>query len=549
MNNKQKLELTWIGKQNRPSLEPRILLEEPDKHYHAPHVVSADDIFDNVLINGDNLLALKALEQQFTGKFKCIYIDPPFNSGQAFEHYDDGIEHSLWLSLMRERLVLLERLLADDGSIWVHLDDNEVCYLRIVMDEIFGRSNFVATVCWRAADSSNNDATQFSVDHNYILVYSKKPGWKSYSLPRTEEANAHYSNPDNDPKGPWFQGNLSSPNPRPNLRFEVESPTGYKIKSPANGWRWSKERMQMMIDSGEIVFSANGKKLMRKTYLANQKGLAPSTLWDNIEDTGHNRQAKYELKKLFPQVPTAELFKTPKPERLLHRILQIATKPGDLVLDSFAGSGTTGAVAQKMNRRWVMVELGEHCFSVITPRLRQVIDGTDTGGITSLVNWQGGGGFKFYRLAPTLLERDRWGNLVINSQYNAVMLAQAVCKHMGFTYSPNENHHFIHGYSSESDFIYVTTASLTHEQIKAISEELGEARTLLICCKAFKANVDVFSNISITKIPTALLKKCEWGKDDYSLNISNLQLRSDETDELGIKQLSLTLAGSVSDKR
>jgi adenine-specific DNA-methyltransferase len=274
----QKLELTWIGKGNRARLEPRILLEDPSKSFHAARRVTEGDLFDNRLIFGDNLLALKALEQEFTGKIKCIYIDPPFNTGQAFDHYEDGVEHSLWLSLMRDRIEILKRLLSPTGTLWVHLDDNEVHYLRVVLDEVFGRSNFVTSVSWRAADSSNNDATRFSIDHNTILVYAAGPEWKANPLPRTEEANAHYSNPDNDPKGPWFMGNLSSPNPRPNLRFDIVSPQGHRIKPPANGWRWSKESVQEKIASREIIFSHDGTRIIRKTYLCDQGGLARMAL-------------------------------------------------------------------------------------------------------------------------------------------------------------------------------------------------------------------------------------------------------------------------------
>jgi adenine-specific DNA-methyltransferase len=520
---RQKLELTWIGKETSPRLEPRILLEDHARSYHAPHRVSENDRFDNRLIFGDNLLALKALEQEFTGKVKCIYIDPPFNTGQAFAHYDDGVEHSLWLSLMRDRLEILRKLLTAEGSIWVHLDDNEVFYLKIVMDEIFGRQNFIASVTWRAADSSNNDATQFSLDHNLILAYSSQPNWKANKLARTEEANAHYSNPDNDPRGPWFSGNLSSPNPRPNLRFDINSPTGQIIKPPANGWRWSKENIDEKIASGEIIFSKDGTRIIRKTYLEDQSGLSPSTLWDNIEETGHNRQAKYELKKLFPGVQTAELFRTPKPERLLHKIIHIATNPGDLVLDSFAGSGTTGAVAHKMGRRWIMVELGDHCHTHIIPRLQKVIDGADQGGITASVGWQGGGGFRYFRLAPSLLEKDRWGNWVINKQYNAAMLAEAACKLEGFTYAPSETHYWQQGQASESDFLYVTTQTLTHEQLQALSEEVGPQRTLLVLCAAYRGFAgDPYPNLTIKKIPQAVLARCEYGRDDYSLQVENL---------------------------
>jgi adenine-specific DNA-methyltransferase len=483
-----------------------------------------EDIFDNRLIFGDNLLALKALEAEFTGKVKCIFIDPPYNTGSAFTHYDDGIEHSLWLSLMRDRLEILRRLLSEDGSIWITIDDNEAHYLKVLCDELFGRDCFVSSIAWRSADSSNNDAKQFSADHNHVLVYSKASGWRTIPLARTEEANAHYSNPDNDPRGPWFSGNISSPNPRPNLRYIVTSHTGIEIHPPKNGWRWSEARMNEMIERKEVVFSKDGTRLIKKTYLADQSGLSPSTIWDDIDVTGHNRQAKYELKKLFPDVATAELFATPKPERLIKRVFEIATNPNDLVLDSFAGSGTTGAVAHKMGRRWIMIELGEHCHTHIIPRLQKVIDGEDKGGVTEAVNWQGGGGFRYYRLAPSLLQKDRWDNWVISPEYNAAMLAEAVCKLMGFSYAPSEQHYWLHGRSSERDFIYVTTQSLTHAQFRALAEEVGEERSLLICCKAFNANPDAFPNLTLRKIPHAVLRRCEWGKDDYSLNIANLPM-------------------------
>ena len=394
MTKKQKLELTWIGKKKRPKLEPCILLEDTSLSYHAKQRHSENDIFDNRLIHGDNLLALRALEGEYAGEVKCIFIDPPYNTGSAFQHYDDGIEHSIWLGLMRDRLEILKRLMANDGSIWITIDDNEAHYLKVLCDEVFGRKNFVANVVWRSSDASNNDSKRFSVDHNHIIVYSKSSDWLTKALPRTEEANVHYKNPDNDPRGPWFAGNLSSPKPRPNLRYKVKSPTGCLIGPPANGWRWKEETLQEMIGTKEIVFNTDGTKLMKKTYLSVQAGLSPSTLWGDIEDTGHNRQAKYELKKLFPEFQTSDLFGTPKPERLIKKILMISTNPGDLVLDSFAGSGTTGAVAHKMRRRWIMVEIGDHCHTHIVPRLKKVINGEDQGGISKAVQWKGGGGFR-----------------------------------------------------------------------------------------------------------------------------------------------------------
>lgn len=381
---------------------------------------------------------------------------------------------------------------------------------------------FVSSVVWRAADSSNNDSKQFSVDHNTILVYSKKSGWLSNPLPRSAETNKHYKNPDNDPKGSWFQGNLSSPNPRPNLCYDIVSPEGYKIKAPANGWRWSKERVDEMLKSGEMIFTHKGAKVLRKTYLKDQGGLAPSSLWSDIEETGHNRQAKYELKKLFPNEATSELFKTPKPERLIHRILHIATSPGDLVLDSFLGSGTTAAVAHKMGRRWIGIELGEHCLTHCLPRLKKVVDGTDPGGITEAVGWKGGGGFRYYRLAPSLLTQDKWGQWVISSEYNAPMLAEAVCKLEGFTFAPSDTIYWQQGHSTERDFIYTTTANLSHDQLQQLSEEVGPERSLLVVCSAFRGRKEGYANLTVKKIPNSVLSRCEWGKDDYSLKVENL---------------------------
>ena len=518
---KQKLELTWIGKEHRPKLEPRILLDDPEKSYHAAHRVTENDLFDNRLIFGDNLLALKALEAEFTGKVKCVFIDPPYNTGSAFTHYDDGLEHSIWLSMMRDRLEIIRKLLSEDGSLWITIDDNEAHYLKVMCDEIFGRTCFVASVVWRSADSSNNDSKQFSIDHNHILVYSSSTGWRSNPLERTEESNAHYSNPDDDPRGPWFSGNISSPNPRPNLRYKIKSPIGIEIQPPKNGWRWSRQRVEEMISRKEIVFSKDGTKIIKKTYLADQGGLSPSTVWDNIHSTGHNRQAKYELKKLFPKVPTSDLFATPKHERLIQCILHIATNPGDLVLDSFAGSGTTGAVAHKMGRRWIMVELGDHCHTHIIPRLQKVIDGTDPGGVTQAVNWQGGGGFRYYKLAPSLLKKDKWGNWVINPDYHAEMLTEALCKLEGFTYAPSDTLYWQQGYSTERDFIYVTTQNLSHAQLAQLSDEVGTDRTLLVLCMAFRGRPD-FANLTIKKIPKHVLHRCEWDHDDYSLKVENL---------------------------
>jgi adenine-specific DNA-methyltransferase len=522
----QKLELTWIGKDDkREPIEPRILIENP-KYSHG---VSESG---NMLIHGDNLLALKALEQEYAGKVKCICIDPPYNTGSAFDHYDDGIEHSIWLMLMHERLTLLHKLLSDDGSIWIAIDDNECHYLKVMCDEIFGRNCFLSAIAWRSGDAPNNDSKQFSIDHNTILVYAKRSDWKSKSLPRTEESNAHYKNPDNDPKGPWFSGNVSSPNPRPNLIYDLTAPNGNIINPPNNGWRWKKEKMYELINKGEVVFSKDNLRIVKKTYLQDQKGLAPSSIWYDIEETGHNRQAKYELMKLFPGIPTSELFKTPKPEKLIKKILIISTNEGDLVLDSFLGSGTTAAVAHKMGRKWIGVELGEHAITHCYPRLKQVVDGTDQGGISKALDWKGGGGFKFYKLASSLLNKDRFGNFVINKEYNADMLAAAMAKQEGFTYLPDTSIYWKQGQSAEQDFIFTTTQFLTMESLDAIHDSMAEGESLLICCTAFQNPCsNRYSNITIKKIPQMLLGRCEFGKDDYSLNIINLpEMEEDAVD-------------------
>ncbi|WP_375659999.1 MULTISPECIES: site-specific DNA-methyltransferase [unclassified Bartonella] len=520
--NKQKLELTWIGKEKRPKLEPRILLEDLEKSYHASHQISSQDIFDNKLIFGDNLLALKALEKEYMGKVKCIYIDPPYNTGNAFEHYEDGLEHSIWLSLMRDRLELLHHLLADDGSIWISIDDDEQAYLKVMMDEIFGRQNFINNIIWQKKYAPQNDTKWLSDNHDFIMVYAKdKTIWRPQLLPRSSDMDARYKNPDNDPRGLWQSGDLSVKRVTPKDIYEIITPTGRKVMPPAGAsWRVSKKKFAELLEDNRIWFGTDNGGVPRiKRFVSEVKqGITSMTIWPYTE-VGHNQDAKKEVKVFNSD----NVFTTPKPERLMERIIQLATNPGDLVLDSFAGSGTTGAVAHKMGRKWIMIELGEHCHTHIIPRLKQVIDGTDQGGISKSVNWQGGGGFRYYRLAPSLLQKDPWGQWIISREYNAAMLSEAMCKHMGFTYAPDENHYWMQGYSTETDYIYVTTSAMTHEQLRIMSEEVGSHRTLLICGTAFDTKSASFENLTLTKIPRAVLEKCEWGRDDYSLNVANLE--------------------------
>ena len=522
MSNKQKLELTWIGKEKRPKLEPRILVEDPVRSYHAKVRRGEGDLFDNRLIFGDNLLALKALEQEFAGKVKCVFIDPPYNTGSAFTHYDDGLEHSIWLGLMRDRLEIIKRLLSDDGSLWITIDDNEAHYLKVLCDEVLGRSNFVTTVLWRKNYSPKSTARHFSEDHDYVLVYAKDGAkWLPNLMPRTEKQDKAYRNPDGDRRGPWKPGDLSARNFYGAGIYAITTPSGRLIAGPPNGmyWRVSEAKLRELDLDGRIWWGKDGSNVPAiKRFLSEVKqGTVPQTWW-TYEEVGHTQDAKREMVGLFGD----EAFSTPKPERLLQRVLHIATNPGDLVLDSFAGSGTTGAVAHKMGRRWIMVELGEHCHTHIVPRLKKVIDGQDPGGITKAVNWRGGGGFRYYRLAPSLLKKDKWGHWVINPDYNAEMLSEAMCKLMGFTYAPSQTHFWQHGQSTESHFIYVTTGSLSHDQLRVISEEVGNERSLLICCKAFMADATAFPNLTLKKIPKTVLHKCQWDQDDYSFKIDVL---------------------------
>jgi adenine-specific DNA-methyltransferase len=528
----QKLELTWIGKDQRPRLEPRILLEDPARSYHAAARVTDKDIFDNRLIKGDNLLALKSLEAEFAGKVKCVFIDPPYNTGSAFTHYDDGLEHSIWLGLMRDRLEIIRRLLADDGSLWITIDDNEAHYLKVMCDEIFGRSNFVASVIWQKIFTVKNSARHFSDMHDYVLVYRRGRGFSRNLLPLTEDQSGRYKNPDDDPRGPWKAMDYTcrySADERPNLYYAIRQPnTGEEIwPKRTRVWAMSKDVHLKNEREGRIWWGSKGTNSVPavKNFISGiNQGMMPMSLWKHTL-AGHNQDAMKEMMGLFGD----DVFSTPKPEQLIQVALHIATNPGDLVLDSFAGSGTTGAVAHKMGRRWIMVELGEHCHTHIVPRLQKVIDGQDPGGVTQATGWQGGGGFRYYELAPTLLSTDRWGNLVINPEYDATMLAAAMCKLEGFSYAPSEVLWWQQGHSSERDFIYVTTQTLSAEQLEALSNEVGEERSLLVCCAAYRGvttaqAAERWPNLTIKKIPKMVKDRCEWGHDDYSLNVANLPM-------------------------
>ncbi|WP_454993300.1 site-specific DNA-methyltransferase [Cardiobacterium hominis] len=542
----QKLELTWIGKHKRPKLEARILLEDAEKSYHAAtRRENAEFEFDNRLIYGDNLLALKALEQEFTGKVKCVFIDPPYNTGSAFTHYDDGLEHSIWLGLMRDRLEIIKRLLADDGSLWITIDDNEAHYLKVLCDEVFGRKNFVANLIWEKKRkpsflSKIGNITDYVICYakNYDklndLTYGNTSGEETYPLYNAGNPKKILTFPPNSirfmkhPDGFYPKEIFKKTTSIISLLNELEIINGWNANkiSLEGEWRYGQNTINEQLENGDYYVIKSLDFRPRRVFKREGKGKKIHNLISRAHyDMSTNEDSAYESLVLFGD----NSFDYPKPEKLLEFIIEVATNPGDLVLDSFAGSGTTGAVAHKMGRRWIMVELGEHCHTHIIPRLRKVIDGTDQGGISKAVNWQGGGGFRYYRLAPTLIVHDRWGNDIINPDYNPEMLAEAMAKLEGFIYQPSPTLWWQHGHSSENDYLYVTTQTLSTAQLQALAEEVGPGRSLLICCSAWRGitlqeAAERFPNLTLKKIPKMVRERCEWGHDDYSLNVANLPL-------------------------
>lgn len=559
MATKPKLELTWVGKETRPRLEPRILIEDPAKSHHAAHRVGESDLFDNKLIFGDNLLALKALQQEHRGKIKLIYIDPPFNTGQAFAgYYDDGLEHSLWLSLMRWRLEILHTLLSPDGSLFVEIDDTESSYLQVILDEVFGRANRIGTIAIKRSAATGHKAINPSPINvtEYIHAYAKdKSEWKykpqyvargdydkAYSI-RLANRGDSFDRWTFAPLADHVAKQLGHANAKM-AKKEIgakafdEAYVSYALRNADEVVRFAQpdykavsKAAREMIDRSKAtpgsVFLLHREEHSDMYFLNGNRILFLS---DKVDGDSGEGGIVEPLTNWWGDIPWqgiageggVDFPKNKKPEKLIARIMEMGSQRGDLVLDSFAGSGTTGAVAHKLGRRWIMIELGEHCQSLIMPRMKRVIDGADQTGISKQVGWKGGGGFRYYKLAPSLLEKDKWGNWVINKEYNAAMLAEALCKLEGFTYAPSETEYFIHGHSTESDFIWVTTQNLGHEQLAALSEDVGSNRTLLVLCSAYRADTKQFPNLTIKKIPNAVLSKCEWGHDDYSLQVENL---------------------------
>ena len=550
-----RLELTWPGKEDRFNPEPRILLEDKEKSFsYDPTEKSAvEPTYDNMLIHGDNLLALKALEQDYTGKVKCIYIDPPFNTGAAFENYDDGLEHSIWISLMRDRLEILKRLLAEDGVIYIHIDDKEMAYLRIIMDEIFLRKNFLNMIVVKTSDPSGLKTVNPSPysQTEYILMYARQRNCYKYEtqyIPTEYDTsynkvitniNEHYQN--------WHSENLNE---------YLAHKLGYADAKEANKKLGKLGFYEKMSDFA----LEHANQIYQATAISEKAGQAIIELKDESLKKANNvlclerddyedvyvlngRQVYFYENKIkiidgitTPTKPLTNLwtdipyngiakeggvkFKNgKKPEKLIRRIIEMSTNPGDLVLDSFLGSGTTAAVAHKMGRRWIGVEMGDHVYTHCIPRLQKVIKGEDAGGVTKSTGWLCGGGFKFYELASSLIIKDKYGQQIISDKYNADMLAEAMCKILGYHYKPDAEKYWKQGFSSEKSFIYTTTMSVQEESLDKLAAEVGDDN-LLICCSAFVGNKNAFPNITVKKIPSAILKKCEWGREGYPLNLS-----------------------------
>jgi adenine-specific DNA-methyltransferase len=568
----QRLELTWIGKGEDPAIEPRILLHDPSKDYGDPNS-------ENMLIHGDNLLALKALEQDYAGQVKCIYIDPPYNTGEAFEHYDDNLEHSIWLNLMRMRLHILRNLLVEDGTIWIQIDDEEQAYLKVLCDEVFGRANFINLISVNmknsAGASGGGEDKRLKKNCEFVLAYAKNyellsPFTGVYDYTEMYDYVVQYRKSGKN----WHYTSILTQSGEKEYAGSTTDGDGNDIRIYRRPGAEVKSIRQVMKDEclsekdayykyGDRIFEAKDAQSSIRTRVIEAKSKFDLTedilSIEYVPKTGKNRGKLYEQFykgdkcRLFAwlrdisEVVDGVLYKRDqqgtywdftssinnltkeggvvfpkgkKPEALVSRILTLATDKNDLVMDSFLGSGTTAAVAQKMNRHWIGIELGEHAYTHCIPRLKSVIDGTDKGGITQSVNWHGGGGFKFYELAPTLIEKDKHGNPVFSDKYNAEMLVAAVAKINGFHYAPDSEVFWKQGFSQDSSYIYVTTQYLTAAMLDGIAAELSGMENLLICAPAFDVGLGKrYDNINVRKIPQSVLSKCEFGADNYNLNI------------------------------
>ena len=538
-NIKQKLELTWIGKGQEPKLEPRILIENPEYSY-------GDQNTENILIHGDNLLALKAREQDDDGKIKCIYIDPPDNTGSAVELYDDNLEHSTWLSLINLRIKQLWNLLSKDGLIWISIDDREVHYLKILCDEIFGRNNYISTICVKMSTASGVKTSHrektIIKEKEFVLCYAKdasniklKPQYTP-KIEWDEEFQYFLDKNNSDIPENWQVRRLKDVLNEHKIDFNpINNDFKEFVAKYANSiWRRAfirSEYKELSQRSPDKIFT--DIKRENYYYRGRQMYFFSDRIHNCFTEEGYVNMPSYLLGDFWSDINTGKLFNEggvdfrngKKPEFLIARIIEMSTEVGDIVFDSFLGSGTTAAVAHKMGRHWVGIELGDHSKTHCYPRLKKVVNG-EQGGISKAVNWQGGGGFKFYELAPPLLSEDKFGNMVISPEYNPQMLAAAMAKHEGFQYTPDPEKFWKQGISSEKDYIFTTTQYLTRTILDSIAEDLPKDESLLICCTQFEAGIEnAYSNINIRKIPSMLLNRCEFKQDsDYSFNIVNSPL-------------------------
>ncbi|HUN14251.1 MAG TPA: site-specific DNA-methyltransferase [Alistipes sp.] len=560
-NKLNKLELTWIGKydEDKQPLEPRILIENPEYSYGEVEtgvLPNGKPWNGNMLIHGDNLLALKSLEQDYAGCVKCIYIDPPYNTGNAFDQYDDNVEHSIWLQLMHARLQMLHRLLSEDGVIFVQINDDEAAYLKVLLDEVFGRSNYETTfyIKVRHEDRILREDIRYQLVMEQVFCYRKTAKYIPPRRPKEKNPLDDYEFDIEITSTPLETINIGG------YDVEVYNPDSWSIIKQEKG----KGRLKQYQIRGSLITQSGSAAEYYEKYLRarrevdglgalykvigmgiNGDGLGYRYIYQPFKADSKNgfyfqgKPLKVKENKGLPYpnyYDYVQLFNNAgyeggvdfkggkKPEAFLTFILQLAgVKKGDLVLDSFLGSGSTAATCSKLGHRWIGVEMGDHAYTHCFARICRTIDKTDDTGIGKCLECENGHGFRFYELAPSLLKTDKFGNLVINKEYNADMLAAAMAKQEGFTYSPSADIYWKQGFSSESDYIYTTTQFMTVEGLAAIAEQLKEGESLLVCCTAFQKECrHAFPNITIKKIPQMLLGRCEFAHDDYSFNIVSL---------------------------
>lgn len=419
--------LDWVNKNQALGV-----VKEIPYHLLQSEAVYGEDS-ENLLIQGDNLLALKALRPLYEGQIKCVFIDPPYNTKSSFKHYDDKLEHSQWLSMMYPRLSLIRDLLSENGSLWISIDDDESHYLKVICDEVFGRQNFISNVIWEKKYSPSNDAKWLSDGHDHILVYAKnKSIWRPNLLPRTEKQDKYYKYDDKDGRGLWRSDNVLVKSFSKSGVFAIVNPNTGKEHWPPEGscYRFSEDSAKLYLAENRFYFGKDGKGAPQlKRFLSEVKqGVTALTIWKR-EEVDDNQEAKKEVKEFN----STDVFDTPKPERLMQKILTLATNPGDFVLDSFLGSGTTAAVAHKMNRKWIGIEMGDHAKTHCVPRLQKVIEG-EQGGISQTVSWEGGGGFHFCKLASPMFDE----NGQINGQVRFKNLAHFLWNYETKTPAPKK---------------------------------------------------------------------------------------------------------------